>query len=555
MPESEPVLSVTGVPIKQDDKEINIDNEFSKAFEEADWALLEKDEEVGHLVPKLKTEELTPKLMKSMEPWPSALLEALYDVGISGAAAERICDILRPPNVESDDDDDDDNRIVDITEIVNSDATATPAETAEEKWAMSQEEIELFVVERAPDARKYANDLFKRGKLEEAGHAYRKLLTFPDADRVALNNNLAAVRIKQERWQEAIAACNRVLNLEPSNVKAFYRKAQGLKGLKELEAALDVIAKAVVAGAGKPNKELDELLERVKEQIADRDEEAAAREYERSKKRYIKRMIERQQEQREKDIKAGKIDPEAEERARVEARIAKENSASAVRKRELAARKEMLRAAAREEADHPILKETGKVLRWPPLPEATSTLEEGIGDRDMTKWFKSRLIQRLKHPDNRCVMHYCQGYAELSELDDEALFIEATIVAAEGGKRGLYYDIQLKANCLCAFLINSVYLQFMVELKLSNVDNTTEEKEDEWKLEAKVVNELKDKGDPRIPVYMKEHVEEYYLDHFKKQVKDGIFGLRNKCYNALLKGTAPKPMEVVAPKEPEPVAL
>ena len=100
------------------------------------------------------------------------------------------------------------------------------------------------------------------------------------------------------------------------------------------------------------------------------------------------------------------------------------------------------------------------MLRWPPLPEATSTLEEGIGDRDMTKWFKSRLIQRLKHPDNRCVMHYCQGYAELSELDDEALFIEATIVAAEGGKRGLYYDIQLKANCLCAFLINSVYLQF-----------------------------------------------------------------------------------------------
>ena len=78
MPESEPVLSVTGVPIKQDDKEINIDNEFSKAFEEADWALLEKDEEVGHLVPKLKTEELTPKLMKSMEPWPSALLERRF---------------------------------------------------------------------------------------------------------------------------------------------------------------------------------------------------------------------------------------------------------------------------------------------------------------------------------------------------------------------------------------------------------------------------------------------------------------------------------------------
>ena len=64
---------------------------------------------------------------------------------------------------------------------------------------------------------------------------------------------------------------------------------------------------------------------------------------------------------------------------------------------------------------------------------------------------------------------------------------------------------------------------------------------------GEVVNELKDKGDPH-PVYMKEHVEEYYLDHFKKQVKDGIFGLRNKCYNALLKGTAPKPIRWSRPR-------
>ena len=177
------------------------------------------------------------------------------------------------PNVESDDDDDDDNRIVDITEIVNSDATATPAEAAEEKWALSQEEIELFV-ERAPDA---GMPTLSSGKLKR-GHAYRKLLTFPDADRVALNNNLAAVRIKQER-QEAIAACNRVLNLEPSNVKAFIARRRASRA-SELEAALDVIAKAWSRARGS-SKELDELLEHV-EQIADRDEEAA-REYERSK--------------------------------------------------------------------------------------------------------------------------------------------------------------------------------------------------------------------------------------------------------------------------------
>ena len=159
----------------------------------------------------------------------------------------------------------------------------------------------------------------------------------------------------------------------------------------------------------------------------------------------------------------------------------------------------------------------------------------------MTAWFRARLIQRLINPDARGMIHEHMGYGEVRDLPEDALKVSAAIVAGPDGKRGLYYDVSLTALVLCAFYaVSDGCFQFLVKIKLYNVDNTTECDEDAWVLEASIVEEKKNKDDERLPGFY-EHIEENYLEHFKTIIREAIFGLRNKCYNSLKNGTAPEP--------------
>lgn len=59
----------------------------------------------------------------------------------------------------------------------------------------------------------------------------------------AAANNWAAVELKRANWAEAARQAGKVLELDPSNVKALFRRAQARRGLGELlEAELDVKA-------------------------------------------------------------------------------------------------------------------------------------------------------------------------------------------------------------------------------------------------------------------------------------------------------------------------
>ena len=56
--------------------------------------------------------------------------------------------------------------------------------------------------------------------------------------------NLAAVRIKLKNYKKAIDLCNEVIKEDKNNAKAYYRKAQAQKELKDYDSALESITKA-----------------------------------------------------------------------------------------------------------------------------------------------------------------------------------------------------------------------------------------------------------------------------------------------------------------------
>ena len=534
--------SVTGMVLgEQKSENWNKDNEWDRMMmpdpDLEKWGKLGFDPDLKHYLPQLKHEEMTPDMFREMDP--DELKSALGEIGIDGETAMAMRAAVtaydhHPSDDDTDEEVDDDNRIVDITDGI---------EKEEDQWEMTAEERALFVADRTADARKYANELFKSGKLDEAGYAYKKLLRLCSAaaDKLALQTNVAAVRLKQERWKDARKACDAALAIDAAHIKAYYRKAQAMRGLGEFEEGLEVIAKAVVVLNGKLNKELEELHQGIKKDIEDKEEAYKRKVYEKSRKKYIKRMTERYEEERAKAIKDGRIDPVKEEeemeRRRIERMIAKEDPESLERE----ARKQDLRQAARDEAMTPKLKPNSKAtLRWPQLPAAPEP-EGEIGDRDMTAWFRARLIQRLINPDARGMIHEHMGYGEVRDLPEDALKVSAAIVAGPDGKRGLYYDVSLTALVLCAFYaVSDGCFQFLVKIKLYNVDNTTECDEDAWVLEASIVEEKKNKDDERLPGFY-EHIEENYLEHFKTIIREAIFGLRNKCYNSLKNGTAPEP--------------
>ncbi|KAF6263773.1 hypothetical protein COO60DRAFT_342981 [Scenedesmus sp. NREL 46B-D3] len=145
------------------------------------------------------------------------------------------------------------------------DLTLKSFQKAKEKWEMNNQEKLASALSR----KEKGNAAYKAGRLARAARQYaaaveaansiqeRDLSPNPAGDaegpsaavllaqakdvKKACANNWAAVELKRKNWAEAASQATKVLELEPSNIKALYRRAQARIGLGELlEAELDI---------------------------------------------------------------------------------------------------------------------------------------------------------------------------------------------------------------------------------------------------------------------------------------------------------------------------
>ncbi|KAG2434445.1 hypothetical protein HYH02_012275 [Chlamydomonas schloesseri] len=130
---------------------------------------------------------------------------------------------------------------VDLVEFVN----------AKETWEMS----DLDKANAAKQRKDKGNAFFKAGKLARAQSCWDRAVaavsydkSFPDEAKAIAKEvkrscwlNLAALDLKKAHWKDAVRNCTSVLELEPANVKALYRRAQAHMGLADFfEAEQDV---------------------------------------------------------------------------------------------------------------------------------------------------------------------------------------------------------------------------------------------------------------------------------------------------------------------------
>ncbi|KAG7025435.1 Peptidyl-prolyl cis-trans isomerase FKBP62 [Cucurbita argyrosperma subsp. argyrosperma] len=124
-----------------------------------------------------------------------------------------------------------------------------------ESWDMNTQEK----IEAAGKKKEEGNVLFKAGKFARASKRYEKAVKFIEHDssfseeekkqakalKVACNLNDAACKLKLKLYKEAEKLCTKVLELESSNVKALYRRAQAYIQLADLDLAEVDIKKAL----------------------------------------------------------------------------------------------------------------------------------------------------------------------------------------------------------------------------------------------------------------------------------------------------------------------
>ncbi|KAF6096305.1 peptidylprolyl isomerase D [Phyllostomus discolor] len=142
----------------------------------------------------------------------------------------------------------------------------------------------------AEDLKNIGNTFFKSQNWEMAIRKYTKVLRYvegskavtEEADRLKLQPvalscmlNIGACKLKMSNWQGAIDSCLEALEIDPSNTKALYRRAQGWQGLKEYDQALADLKKAQEIAP--EDKAIQAELLKVKQKIkAQKEKEKAA---------------------------------------------------------------------------------------------------------------------------------------------------------------------------------------------------------------------------------------------------------------------------------------
>lgn len=402
-----------------------------------------------------------------------------------------------PADVEVDDDDDDERREAQPA-VSFEEAEEDPAIKAQREKALAEREklkqafeTKLFATARSEDARKYANDLFKEGKLAEAAAAYERILRLepplPPPDRAKLHANVAAVRVKQWRWPEALAACDAVLAIEPQHPKAIFRQAQAHRGLRNFEAALEAIARAKELTGGLGTAELNELEKHVRKDIA-------------------------------------KVEAAAAEKAAALARAAQRERAKHA-KEEAKAAEVARRAAARKAAAD------GNDSCPRPLPAGPAS--EGGASRDLSSWLRSDLLTFLTRDEGRLIFMEEDGWCSIREiLPRGQLQAEAAILTASDGKRSLFYDISVTALCQVAqFRHREGAIGFDAAVTVSNVDSMTSV--DEWMADARLWNSGSYPAKSRTGHMMDTYVKPRYLPHIKAEIEECLSRLHKHALKVL----------------------
>uniref|UniRef100_A0AAR5QAB5 Mitochondrial import receptor subunit TOM70 n=2 Tax=Dendroctonus ponderosae TaxID=77166 RepID=A0AAR5QAB5_DENPD len=97
--------------------------------------------------------------------------------------------------------------------------------------------------QRAQKFKTEGNDMFKRGKYDEAIAAYTKAIEIipPEfkTDLATYYHNRAAAYEQLKKWRTVIADCEQAINLNNKYEKALYRRAKAYEMVKDYESALD----------------------------------------------------------------------------------------------------------------------------------------------------------------------------------------------------------------------------------------------------------------------------------------------------------------------------
>lgn len=98
----------------------------------------------------------------------------------------------------------------------------------------------------AEDLKNIGNTFFKSQNWEMAIKKYTKVLRYVECSKAIIEKadgnklqsvalscvlNIGACRLKMANWQGAVDSCLEALEIDPSNTKALYRRAQGWQGL------------------------------------------------------------------------------------------------------------------------------------------------------------------------------------------------------------------------------------------------------------------------------------------------------------------------------------
>ncbi len=128
-----------------------------------------------------------------------------------------------------------------------------------QRYLVENFEVALDMVRKIKTS---GNTFFNRGDFPNAMGKYRKALRYIDMLRDSMGTtrereeeriralqipcclNIAAVSLKMNNFEEALKQCENILEVDPDNAKALYRRAQSRGGTKDYELALRDLTKA-----------------------------------------------------------------------------------------------------------------------------------------------------------------------------------------------------------------------------------------------------------------------------------------------------------------------
>jgi len=103
------------------------------------------------------------------------------------------------------------------------------------------------------------NEFFKKGDLDRALKKYQKALTYVNVEydfktdidkekskrhKIPVLLNMVQVNSKQQNYSDAISNCDKVLDIDKYNIKAWYRRGQAWMALSEFDKANQDFEKA-----------------------------------------------------------------------------------------------------------------------------------------------------------------------------------------------------------------------------------------------------------------------------------------------------------------------